>query len=378
MKFLKELLKKNWAPYTIATCSAVLLFFILSNISYLGTALSAFCSVASPVLLGVVIAYVLNPLVELIRKSVFFKMKHRKLGRNLSVFTAVLLVLSLVVLLLVALVPQVVDSIAYFAENFEGYTVSLQKVTSEFVDSMPQGGQMFAVVEGLWQNLTQSVSKALSNNLGNIIGTSFNIGKSLFNVAIGFILAIYFALDAPRIMDTANDLLHLVTNEKKYKEIVSFMRKCNHILLRFIVCDILEGCIVGVVNFVFMSIFGMDYAVLISVVVGVTNLAPTFGPIVGCVIGAFILVLVNPWYALWFVAFTIVLQTIDGYVIKPKLYGDTLGVSALWILIAIVLGGRIFGVAGILLAIPFAAICDYIVREMFWKKVEDWKVKNKG
>ena len=107
----------------------------------------------------------------------------------------------------------------------------------------------------------------------------------------------------------------------------------------------------------------MPYATLISVVVGVTNLAPTFGPILGGVIGAFILLLVNPWYSLWFLIFTLILQTCDGYVIKPKLFGETLGVSSLWILVCIIVGGRMFGVIGILLAIPIAAIIDFIFRE---------------
>ena len=111
-----------------------------------------------------------------------------------------------------------------------------------------------------------------------------------------------------------------------------------------------------------MVIFRMDYAVMISVVVGITNTAPTFGPIVGAVIGALILVLVNPLWAAWFLIFTIILQTVDGYIIKPKLFGDTLGISSLLILIAIVVGGRMFGVVGIILGIPVAAIFDYIFK----------------
>jgi predicted PurR-regulated permease PerM len=110
--------------------------------------------------------------------------------------------------------------------------------------------------------------------------------------------------------------------------------------------------------------------VLISVVVGVTNLAPTFGPIVGCVIGAFILVLINPWYALWFILFTIALQTLDGYFIKPKLFGDSLGVPAIWVLVFIIVGGRMFGVWGIMLAIPCAAIINYIYEDVFLQRME--------
>ena len=112
---------------------------------------------------------------------------------------------------------------------------------------------------------------------------------------------------------------------------------------------------------------------MISFIVGVTNLAPTFGPIVGGAIGGSILVLANPLSALWFIIFTIILQTLDGYVIKPKLFGDSLGVSSIWILIAIIVGGRMFGVVGIMIAIPVAAIIDYIYKEYFLYRMEEKK-----
>ena len=126
-----------------------------------------------------------------------------------------------------------------------------------------------------------------------------------------------------------------------------------------------------------MTLAGMDYAALISVIVGVTNLAPTFGPLAGAVIGAFFLVFVNPWYALWFLVFTAVLQTLDGYIIKPKLFGNTLGVSSLWILISIIVLGRMFGIPGILLAIPFAAISDIVYKEVILYNLERRKEEKK-
>ena len=103
--------------------------------------------------------------------------------------------------------------------------------------------------------------------------------------------------------------------------------------------------------------------VLVSMIVGVTNLAPTFGPIVGGILGGFFLLLINPWYALWFLIFTIILQTIDGYVIKPKLFGDQLGISSVLVLVFIIVGGRLVGVYGVLLSIPLAAITDFVYRD---------------
>ena len=149
-----------------------------------------------------------------------------------------------------------------------------------------------------------------------------------------------------------------------------FFKRCYQILIRYVGGDLLDGFVIALINFLFMVIMGMPYPLLISFVVGMTNLCPTFGPIVGGLIGAFILVLVNPWYALWFLIFTLVLQTLDGYIIKPKLFGDTFGVPSVWILVMIIVGGRIFGFWGIMLAIPFTAMFAYIF-ETFIKNLID-------
>ena len=119
----------------------------------------------------------------------------------------------------------------------------------------------------------------------------------------------------------------------------------------------------------------MQYPVLVSFIVGVTNLAPTFGPIVGGVLGTLILVFAKPLDALAFVIFTIILQLIDGYVVKPRLFGSSLGVPPVWILVTIIIGGNIFGVIGILLAIPFAAIMTYVYRDILEKKMEERRKK---
>lgn len=383
MNFWKELLKKNWAPYTIATCSAVLLFWGLSHISNVLDGISVVYHFVLPVVMGMIIAYVLNPLVEFIERKLFHKMTRKKvLRRNLSVATAIVIVLALFVLLMVALIPQIVSSVLTFSDNFEGYVRSFRAWFTRELEKPNGIGSYLASIDFSWEEALDRITEILSNyfgdseNISNIVGTSYNVGKGFANLLIACILAIYFLIDMPRIIEAGKRVLRVMTTAKKYNNAKDFMGRCNHILLRFIVCDVIEGIIVGVINAIFMAILGMDYVVLISVVVGVTNLAPTFGPIVGCLIGCFILLLVHPWWALWFLIFTIGLQTVDGYIIKPKLYGDTLGISPLLILIAIVVGGRIFGVAGILLAIPFAAICDYVICDLWWDKVERNKRAN--
>ena len=151
--------------------------------------------------------------------------------------------------------------------------------------------------------------------------------------------------------------------DDKLKTTLYFIRRCNFILNRYMVFTLLDAMIIGAINAIAMLVLRMPYVGLISVIVAITNLIPTFGPVIGAVIGGFLLLLVNPIYAVMFIAITVVLQVADGYIIKPKLFGNTLGVSGLLILIAIVTMGNAFGIGGILLAIPVAAIFDFSYRE---------------
>jgi predicted PurR-regulated permease PerM len=298
-------------------------------------------------------------------------MKNQKTAWKLSVAATIIVILVAVTLLFVALIPQLAESVVTLGNNMGGYIDGMQEVLRGFEKS-PAGffGLDIGAIADLGDKFLTMLTDYISNNMSNVVNTSANIGKSVMDVVIAFILAIYLLLDKARIINGFKRLFALIMKEETFHNAGSLMDRCNTILIRYISFDIVDGIIVGVINFIFMLIAGLPYSVLISFIVGITNLAPTFGPIVGCVIGGFILILVKPWYALAFVIYTIVLQTIDGYVVKPRLFGGSLGVSPLMILISIILGGRLFGVAGIILAIPFAAIFDFIWKDYILKKLE--------
>lgn len=358
MKFKQKWLQGRWVPYTIATCSAVILYLFLSRIDILGDGISAFFGFISPVVYGLIIAYVMNPLVELFEDHPLKKMKKGK--RLTAVILSCIVVIVLFAVLMIALIPQIFQSISHLINNYDSYARSLQKLITSASGSRKSNINL----SDLSSQILNAVSSLLPKT-GNLIKTSFNIGTGIFNGVISCFIALYFLIDARRMQNNLRKIFRGLLSERVYKGLTGFWRRCNRILVRYIVFDLIDGCIIGVSNFVFFLLLGMPYNVLISVVVGVTNLAPTFGPLVGGVIGTAILVLVNPWYALWFILFTIGLQTLDGYFIKPKLFGDTLGVPSIWILIFIVVGGRMFGVWGILLAIPFAAIVNYFYEDVF-------------
>ena len=377
MKFNKKIFKQKWVAYTIATCSAVVLYLLLSNQSVLIRALSGIFKTIKPVISGIVVAYIFNPLADLFDQKVFKKFQNEKTRWKLSVACTLIVLALFITLLCFALIPQLADSVTTLFGNMGVYVDTLQDVLKNLEKGST--GKLFGLdFSGLasWgDKALDSIGNYFKDNMDSVWVTSSSIGKGVFDAVIAFILAIYFLLDKRRITKGVGRFIALLMKDESFDKWKDFLKRCNGILIRYIGVDVVDGIIVGVVNFLFMVIMRMPYAALISVIVGVTNLAPTFGPIVGAVLGAFILVLVNPWHALWFLIFTVILQTVDGYILKPRLFGESLGVSALMVLISIIIGGRLFGVIGILFAIPFAAIIDFVWKDYVIKKLEERKAK---
>ena len=368
MKFNKDLLEKKWVAYTLATCSAVVLYFLLSNLEGIFGGIKFVYKMISPLITGLVIAYIIDPFVTFLNRTVFANVKNENTKKRLSVTAALVGIALIIILLMVALIPQIVISIQTLIRNMDTYTKSLQGFLQTAGVEAAKKNIDISGITRFGDDLLIFIGDKMPEHFNGILTTSLNISKAIFDLVIGVFLAIYFLAGKEKLKSSFARLLKRILKAEKYKAYTEFWERCNVILIRYIAFDIIDGIIVGVANFIFMSAMGMPYTVLVSLVVGITNLAPTFGPIVGGIIGGFILVLVNPMQALWFLIFTIILQTIDGYVLKPKLFGGILGSPGVWILISIIVGGRIFGVAGILLAIPFAAIVDFIYHDLIFQE----------
>ena len=371
-------MKDKWGPLVLGACVVVLFYVILSNI---GTVWDGFLSVIRvfvPVFIGAGIAYVLNPFARIYNKYIFKKVKNKKVAWYLSVVLSIIVLILLLALLLYNMLPQMISSIVNFVENIENYMVSLK----DFINSLnlPEG-ELLDTINDFINNEGKLLSRALElliGNIGDIGRRASTLTSDTINVGIGFILAIYFLCDKFQIIEWLKKVLGLLVRDGGLDAALSVGTRFNGIFARYIGCELIDALIVGVVNYIFMSIAGMPYAMLVSAVVGVANLVPTFGPLVGAVIGGFILLLANPIKALWFIIFTIILQTIDGYWIKPRLFGDALNVPGVLIIIAIVVFGKIFGVVGIFLSIPIAAIMVYIVQGFLIPRLEARKARIKN
>ena len=353
----------SWVPYTIATCSAVVLFSILNNISSIGTAASTIIGTFKPIIIGLAIAYMLNPLVKLIEKLLESSVRKEKIRNWIAIAIAFAAVVLFASVLLYSLIPQLIDSILQFFNNINNYANTLNSLVNELAGIAESKGIDVNTLRDASSNFVTDAVTMLTGFGGKMVGQSFSLGSDALGILIGFILAIYFLVSKNMLLDGINRLMDLTLKQERCKSIRHFLGRCNVIVSTFIIDDLLDALIVGIVNFVFMTVMHMPYSVLISVVVAVTNLAPTFGPFVGGFIGGFVLLFASAGSTIPFIIFTIILQLCDGYIIKPKLFGQTLGVPGIWMVSGIIIGGELFGVLGILLAVPVVGIMTFVYRD---------------
>ena len=355
MKF-KDIKNKPWFNYAAALCIAVLLWFILSNIGSIAHVINVIIIACTPVIAGAVIAYVLDPIVVFFERYPLKKLGTKKIVRIIAIVITVVLVALGLSVLMMKLIPQLTTSISGIFGKLSSY--------KDIVNDWLSGFNFYSEsVETAVDDMFERLSGILPSVLNWIVASINTIGSTVVNILISAIMAIYFLLGKRttiRWMKTACK----ITLKSRYQPVIDFAKKCNHILKTYVTGSMIEALFVGLVNALLMRIFGMPYVVLVSVVVGVTNLAPTFGPIAGGAIGFILLVLEKPIFGIIFLIFTFAIQSVDGYIVKPKMFGDTLGTSSIWILISIIVFGKLFGVIGLLIAIPFAAIVQFLIRDL--------------
>ena len=364
---MKKIIEKKWYPYAVAACIAVALYVLLVHLSTIMAGIGTFLGYFKTVFIALILAYIINPLARWLNKQFFGKIKNDKFQWAVSVVSAVLIIVFLLIFLLGTLIPQLIDSVTMLVNNMDGYIASLKELLISWgVADAKEVDKMFSESG----DITKSIESYLSQHATHILNAGAQAGKGVATWAIAFILSVYILLNKDFLKNGVLRLMRALFPKKRLDKVLKFLSRCDTILVRYIVFSLIDALIVGLTNVLFMAIMGMQYSGLISMIIAITNLIPTFGPIIGGAIGAFILLLVKPIHALIFIIFTLVLQFIDAYFIKPKLFGNSLGVSGLLILISVIVFGGMFGIVGMLLAIPVAAILDFVYHEAFMPWLE--------
>ncbi|MDO5559122.1 MAG: AI-2E family transporter [Oscillospiraceae bacterium] len=277
----------------------------------------------------------------------------------LSVYICCLLVIGLLVLIIV---PQLVESISGFIENFDFYYTNIEEKMQTYYSK-----QNPAVIDWIETLDIENKIYGLVEYVPNILQKTFGVTASFFggtvDVVLGVVLSAYILAEKEHIKDQGRRLGRRFCSPKIYNCLTKTMALVSDKFTDFISGQLTEAFILGMLCFIGMKIFGFDYAVLISTIIGVTNMIPIFGPIIGTIPCAFILLLTNPKDAIWFVVFIIVLQQIESNLIYPKVVGSSMGLPALWVSVAVIVGGGFKGVIGMIVAIPLMSVLYTILKE---------------
>ncbi|MBQ5777739.1 MAG: AI-2E family transporter, partial [Oscillospiraceae bacterium] len=293
------------------------------------------------------------------------------INRGISIFIVLILALFLVALVIYSIIPQLIDSVTTLARNADSYIRTVNQFIDKFSARFNLNSDIFEGILGSSQELFKKITQYFSSALPKIFDFSLSVGSGISNFIIGFILSIYMLNGKERFSALFKKLMYALLPEKTVKKIINLAKYTHSTFGNYLTGQLLDAAILGIICFILMSIFGMEYALLISMTVAITNIIPFIGPFIGAIPSAFILLMVQPSKVIWFIVMILVLQQIDGNLLAPKIVGKTTGLSSFWIIFSILLGGGLFGIAGVLLAVPTFSVIHLILNRYIKKRLSE-------
>ncbi|MGN0312195.1 MAG: AI-2E family transporter [Lachnospiraceae bacterium] len=362
--------------FIVLSC-CIVLFFLIARYDGASENINRVLTILQPILIGILFAYLLNPLVNKIQEGLilFAESKAKgnntlkKLSRGMGVLTAMLILIMFLFLMVKILIPQLYETI-------EGLVISLPdqaQRTSVWIQDMLEQDEMLAKyadtilkeVTGYVENWLQSDLLPQSKEIiTQVTGGIIVFAKGIINFFIGLIVCIYVLMEKDHFVGTFKKITYGLFPAKSSNTIVKTARKAHEIFIGFVVGKVIDSIIIGILCYIVLLIVHMPYALLVSVIVGVTNVIPFFGPYIGAIPSFLLILLENPIKALQFLIVILIIQQIDGNIIGPKILGDSTGLSSFWVMFAILLGGGLFGFWGMLFGVPTFAVGYYIFNEI--------------
>ena len=346
-----------------------------NTVKLLGQALQ----VIAPFLVGAFIAFILYPLVRFFYRNLFkntLHMKSDKLSKWLSILVTYVIAIGVIAILMVFILPQLYTSITDIVDRLPVWYNNLTTMVDNFENRHADLGFIdYNIINehltSLYPKIISYLTDTLANLLPYVVNTSMAIVKGVVNLIISIMVSVYMISDHKNIFYQFKKLLYAVFPKQAADTARTICRESTNIFLKFMYGKAIDSVIIGIICFVCMNIFKFPYTVLISVIVGITNMIPYFGPYIGGVLGGIIIVIVNPVQVIFFAVMILVIQQFDGLFLGPKILGDSTGLKPLWVIFAIVVGGAMFGVLGMFLGVPTMAVICYILNivvEHFLKK----------
>lgn len=340
--------------------ACIAFYLLLNNLGYFLGRIGIFINILSPFAGGIVIAYILDPMVKFFYTRLF---KEKKGTRGFAILLAYAVAILLLMLLAWLVVPQIVNSIGMLFTNFPSYIQGVQEmllyVQSEYGIDLQQATKMLDDSEAMVKEIYAMATEAMPQIVASIGSVASNFVAIFTSIAA----SIYMLADKDHLLHQLRTLAHAFLPEKVASNTLRICHYANVNFTGFFVGKIIDSAIIGVITFAAMTILRLDFAVLISVFIGITNIIPVFGPFIGAIPSVFILLLIDPLQAVIFCVLILIIQQLDGNFIGPKILGSSIGISALWILFSIVVGGDLFGIVGMVVGVPVFATLYGLAQE---------------
>ena len=387
---LKEHFQRGMTAFLVIV-AGVLFFFAMYRLRDIVGTVKRIVEILSPIILGFIFAFLLNPIVKrtenLIRPLIGKVFKKDKVTHNVTrvigIFTAFLIALAIVVALFNMIIPELYNSIKDLVATLPDKIHNW----SEKINVMMEGNSTLdRIVKNILIKSNDSLEEWISTDLLKIIQTDsvsqtgnlvtsltagvISIVQGITNLLIGIIVSVYLMFSKEKFMRQSKKVIYALCKPKRANFILHIGRKANEIFSGFIIGKIIDSAIVGVLCFIGVSIFRMPFPLLVSVIVGVTNIIPVFGPYIGAIPCAILILLVDPMKGIGFIIFIIVLQQLDGNVIGPKILGESTGLSSFWVIFAILVAGKLFGIGGMIVGVPAFALIYYVIKLFIQQKLE--------
>ena len=374
-----------WGITAFCVIAAATIFYMALNyLDLLKQGLASLIRVLSPFIWGLVISYLLSPLVRFLQNKAFGPLlekafskspeKGRKAARILAVVFAEIIMLALITGLFFLIIPQLYSSIETIVINSPAYIESLTNWVNKMLTDFPEVrdyvvGMLGDVNTDLISWLQTTILPRLGSLLSNV-GTGVRyVVTGVYNLVIGIIVSVYLLSNMEAFIASAKRILYSIMSVDTAKRFLNILRFADRTFIGFINGKLLDSAIIGLICYIGCSILNMPYALLVSVMIGITNIIPFFGPLIGAVPSALIILMVDPVKCLVFVIFVILLQQLDGNIIGPKILGNSVGINGFWVMFSIIIGAGFFGFWGMVLGVPVFVVIYTIIKESVRRKL---------
>lgn len=357
----------------------LLVTFIIYRFDDVKKMLDGIVSILNPIFYGIAIAYLLDPICKSFYKRLLPLLKKRrkgeKIAKGLSITIGMLIGIALVAVLIGMIVPGLMDSIATIVEELpkqvENFINWLQQTAHGDTKAMETLSTVIAKSTDVVEDWLKTDLFSTMGNVVTAVTTSvIDVVMFVFNLLVGVVVAVYVLVDKQKFLGQSKKLVYTLFKPKTADTVIDTARHGHKIFGGFLYGKILDSAIVGLITFIVLTILKTPYALLVSVIIGVTNIIPFFGPFIGAVPSAILILLAEPIQGLYFIIFIIVMQQVDGNIIGPKILGNTTGISEFWVTFALLLFGGIFGFLGMIIGVPLFAVVYYVAVLLINRQLE--------